>query len=246
MDKIFKEEHRVTYGDCDETGKIQLPNLIEHFMQVSNDQLTKEEAGIHDLLKKNLGWVVVEYHLDIMRLPKAGEKITVTTNGSGYNRFFEYRDFGIIDSTNKKIVDVKSQWVILDLKNRKITEADKQMMEKFGNPYLKRMPRFKRVRPLKKYDTEKSYAVRYYDLDTNHHLTNSIYFDWMIDTLPRDFLNTHTVKSIDISFKKEVQYGDQARSSVKFDQDNLVSYHLISNQDEVSQWQKLVGKIIRA
>ena len=164
MEKIFKEEHQVTYGDCDETGRIQLPKLIEHFMQVSNDQLTQGGAGIKDLLKQNLGWVVVEYHLDVERLPKAGEKITVTTNGSGYNRFFEYRDFGIIDSTNKKIVDAKSQWVILDLENRKITEADSQMMEKFGNPYLKHMPRFKRLRPLKEkeYESNKTYAVRYY------------------------------------------------------------------------------------
>lgn len=234
MEKIFKEEHQVTYGDCDETGKIQLPKLIEHFMKVSNDQLTQGNAGIHDLLKQNLGWVVVEYHLDLERLPEAGEKITVTTNGSGYNRFFEYRDFGIIDSTNKKIVDVKSQWVILDLKNRKITEADSQMMEKFGNPYLKHMPRFKRLRPLKDYESSKTYAVRYYDLDTNHHLTNSVYFDWMIDTLPREFLNSHTAKSVDISFKKEVQYGDQALSELTLDQDMLTSYHLISNQGEIS------------
>lgn len=148
--------------------------------------------------------------------------------------FFEYRDFGIIDSTNKKIVGVKSQWVILDLKNRKITEADSQMMEKFGNPYLKHMPHFKRLRPLKEYDSSQTYAVRYYDLDTNHHLTNSVYFDWMIDTLPREFLNSHTVKSVDISFKKEVQYGDQALSELTLDQNTLTSYHLISNQGEVS------------
>ncbi len=75
MEKIFKEEHQVTYGDCDETGKIQLPKLIEHFMKVSNDQLTQGNAGIHDLLKQNLGWVVVEYHLDLERLPEAGEKL---------------------------------------------------------------------------------------------------------------------------------------------------------------------------
>ena len=128
MEKIFKEEHQVSYGDCEETGKIQLPHLIEHFMQVSNDQLTSGGAGIHDLLKQNLGWVV----------------------------------------------------------------------------------------------------------DTNHHLTNSIYFDWMIDTLPREFLNSHTVKSIDISFKKEVQYGNQALAEVELDQDTLTSYHLISNQGEES------------
>ena len=32
MEKIFKEEHQVSYGDCDETGKIQLPHLIEHLL----------------------------------------------------------------------------------------------------------------------------------------------------------------------------------------------------------------------
>ncbi len=234
MEKIFKEEHQVSYGDCDETGKIQLPHLIEHFMQVSNDQLTSGGAGIHDLLKQNLGWVVVEYHLDIDRLPEAGEKITVTTNGSGYNRFFEYRDFGIIDSTNKKIVDVKSQWVILDLKNRKINEEYDILIKKYGNKKFIQIKRFNILSPLIEYRSSKKYTVRYYDLDTNHHLTNSIYFDWMIDTLPREFLNSHTVKSIDISFKKEVQYGDQALAEVELDQDTLTSYHLISNQGEAS------------
>jgi medium-chain acyl-[acyl-carrier-protein] hydrolase len=56
----------------------------------------------------------------------------------------------------------------------------------------------------------------------------------MIDTLPREFLNSHTVKSVDISFKKEVQYGDQALSELTLDQNTLISYHLISNQGEVS------------
>lgn len=56
----------------------------------------------------------------------------------------------------------------------------------------------------------------------------------MIDTLPREFLNSHTAKSVDISFKREVQYGDQAVSELTLDQDTLTSYHLISNQGEIS------------
>src|SRR5699024_12373951 len=108
-------------------------------------------------------------------------------------RSSDLRDFGIIDYTNEKIVDGKSQWVILDLKNRKITEADDQMMQKFGNPYLKHMPRFKRLRPLKEYRSSKKYTVRYYDLDTNHHLSNSIYFVRIIDTLPREYLYSLTI-----------------------------------------------------
>ena len=47
-------------------------------------------------------------------------------------------------------------------------------------------------------------------------------------------MNSHTAKSVDISFKKEVQYGDQAVSELTLDQDMLTSYHLISNQGEIS------------
>ena len=35
MEKIFKEEHQVSYGDCDETGKIQLPHLIEQLIMIN-------------------------------------------------------------------------------------------------------------------------------------------------------------------------------------------------------------------
>ena len=75
MEKIFKEEHQVSYGDCDETGKIQLPHLIELFMQVSNDQLTSGGAGIHDLLKQNLGWGVVSIILILTACLKLVKKL---------------------------------------------------------------------------------------------------------------------------------------------------------------------------
>ena len=66
----------------------------------------------------------------------------------------------------------------------------------------------------------------------------------MIDTLPREFLNSHTIKSIDISFKKEVQYAAQALSEVKLDSERLTSYHLISNQGETSALAEIVWREI--
>lgn len=229
---LYQEEHQISYSNADENGYLKLPSLIDFMMEVSNNQLKKHHAGIEDFLKKGLGWVVVDYHFDVIRLPKAGEKITFTAEPSGYNRFFEYRDFGAIDENGNKIIDVKSQWVVLDLKNRKIVESDTELMKAFDNPELKKMPRFLRMRPLKEYDYSQDYRVRYYDLDTNHHLTNSRYFDWIIDSLDRDFLNKHQIKTIDITFKKEVKYGETAQVNVKLDQDALISDHEIIHGDE--------------
>lgn len=239
---VYKQKHLITYSDADENGNLKLPALINFMMETSNQQLTAGGAGISDFLKKGLGWVVVDYHFDIKRLPAAGEEITFTTNASGYNRFFEYRDFGAYDKDDNKIIDVKSQWVILDLKKRKIVEANPELMQAFGNQELKKMPRFKRLRALATYESSQDYRVRYYDLDTNHHLTNSRYFDWVIDSLDRDFLNSHDLTGIDITFKKEVKYSQIAQSKLKLDHDNLISYHLISHDSDTCALAELKWK----
>lgn len=240
--EIFKQEQVIDYGDCDEQGRLELPFLIEYMMEVSNTQLSNGHAGVNDLMEQGLGWVVLDYNFTINRLPKAGEKVFFTTNASGYNRLFVYRDFSVEDENGEKLVEVKSQWVILDLTTRKVTAPDPNLMKKFNNPELKKLPRFKKARPLKEWDNSQPYRVRYYDLDTNHHLTNSRYFDWMVDVLPRNFLNTHEPVSINITFKKEVKYRQEAQSLVKLDEEKLTTNHEIKNGDDVAALAKIVWR----
>lgn len=232
--EVFKQTQIIDYGDCDEQGRLELPFLVEYMMEVSNIQLAQKGAGINDLMAGGLGWVVIDYNFTFKRLPQAGEKVVFTTNASGYNRFFVYRDFGVEDANGEKIIDVKSQWVILDLKTRKGIAPDPKFMVKFDNPELARLPHFKRSRQLKEWDHDQPYRVRYYDLDTNHHLTNSRYFDWMVDVLPRDFLNAHQPEFLNITFKKEVKYGQEAQSLVKIDKEKLVTSHEIKNGSDVA------------
>ncbi|WP_252902544.1 acyl-ACP thioesterase domain-containing protein [Paucilactobacillus hokkaidonensis] len=56
------------------------------------------------------------------------------------------------------------------------------------------------------------YRVRYYDIDSNHHVNNSHYFDWMLDVLGADFLKTHTLKKMNIKYAREIRYGQMVDS----------------------------------
>lgn len=241
--KTFKLKHHISYSECDERGLIRMTNLVDLLMETSNIQLSQGKAGVKDFLERNLGWVVVNYHFEIDRLPQAGEEVYLTTTFSGYNRFFAYRDFSVETLKHQRILTVKSQWVIIDLDKRKIVAPDADIMASFDNEYLTRMPKFKRLKLKDIYDIKHEYRIRYYDLDTNHHLTNSKYFDFMIDTIPRDFINTHDLVSIDINFKKEVKYGELATAKSFIDKDKLISYQAILNKDNISalaeyQWKK--------
>ena len=120
-------------------------------------------------------------------------------------------------------------------------------MSELGIPLLKKLPRFPRLRVQDEYQNERQYRVRYDDLDTNHHMTNGHYFNWFIDTLDRDFLKNHIVKTIDIKFNLEVRYGETpySRVSVINDENGVKSYHTIADEDKNDKavceltWRKL-------
>lgn len=229
----YSETHRVEYNECDENEHLKLTAMIDLLMQVSEHQLDQGQAGTQALMKRGQGWVVTQYHVIIKRLPHPLEKITLSTVASGYNRFFEYRDFDISDDQGQEIVTAHSQWVLFDLHQRKLVPTDLKLMQSFQVPLLKKMPRFPRLRPQKTYAKQRQYRVRYDDLDTNHHLTNSHYFNWFVDMLDRDFLRHYLVSQIDIRFDQEVHYGQRPFSCMNLVKEGhgYASYHALKDEE---------------
>ena len=243
----YSEKHIVNYYECDENKNLKLPAMIDLMMSVSEHQLDSGNGSTNALTKRGLGWVVTQYHIEVARLPRPNEEIIIITEPFGYNRFLEYRNYAFTDQSGNELITVKSEWVLFDLKTRKLVSTDKEMMAEIGVPLLKKLPRFPRLRVQDEYQNERQYRVRYDDLDTNHHMTNGHYFNWFIDTLDRDFLKNHIVKTIDIKFNLEVRYGEEpySRVSVIKDETGIKSYHTIADEDKNDKavceltWRKL-------
>ena len=243
----YSEKHIVNYYECDENKNLKLPAMIDLMMSVSEHQLDSGNGSTNALTKRGLGWVVTQYHIEVARLPRPNEEIIIITEPFGYNRFLEYRNYAFTDQSGNELITVKSEWVLFDLKTRKLVSTDKEMMAEIGVPLLKKSPRFPRLRVQDKYQKERQYRVRYDDLDTNHHMTNGHYFNWFIDTLDRDFLKNHIVKTIDIKFNLEVRYGETpySRVSVIKNETGIKSYHTIADEDKNDKavceltWRKL-------
>ena len=51
------------------------------------------------------------------------------------------------------------------------------------------------------------YRVRFYDIDSNQHVNNAMYFNWLMDVLGYEFLIKHEVTQVTIRFDREVAYG---------------------------------------
>ena len=77
---------------------------------------------------------------------------------------------------------------------------------------------------------EKTFEVRYNDLDVNKHTNNGNYIIWAFEAIPYEFKDTHKIKTMDILFKKETKYGDKIISQLSF-KDGLTTLHRLKNEN---------------
>lgn len=234
----YRENYHIEYFDVDAYDHIKVSQLSNLMLQVSNNQLEKVGLGARELVDRALGWVVIQFHFDIIRLPKLGEDIVIETTPTGYNRFFCYRDFKITSAAGEDLVSVQSSWVIMDLNKRQMITLTDEIGDRIGVPEVKRGLKLPKIRIPEDINDDEGFAyrIRYYDLDANRHVNNSHYFEWMIDQLPLEIVENFTIQTIDLKFEQELRFGDHPISLIKteIDGDTAKTYHEIKNGDNIA------------
>ena len=230
--RTFSIEMEVPYYFVNFTGDIRLSALVDMMLLTSEKQLHQADADSTEMVKNNgLGWVVVQYHMDVKKMPRLGQKLKITTQATSYNKYFFYRDFWGDDEDGNRMVEATSAFVLIDIKARKIVSAADRLEDKFGAEETTKLVRFPRVKVPDEFDFEQAQHIGYYNIDVNKHVNNSYYFDWMVDTLDMDFISSHSLKSMDIKYDKELNMASDPVSYAKLDNTNNKSIHWIKNGD---------------
>lgn len=213
---IYTEEHRLTYYECDRTGRATLATLIDIAILASQDQSDALGLTTDFVQSHGVGWVVTQYAMTITRMPRLDETVTLAVRGSAYNPYFAYREFWIRDAAGQELAYITSIWVTMSQTTRRIVKIDPELVAPYHSEAVKRIPRL--PRPLHFEPTEttlsKPYQVRFFDIDPNRHVNNAHYFDWLLDTLPADFLLQHNLMHVDVRYENEVKYGHTVTSEV--------------------------------
>lgn len=242
--KAYTEEHEVVYYETNVTGHLNIGNLVDLCMLVSTDQSRKLGISTEKLDEMGYGWIVTQNIIDIKRLPVDHEKIKITTVAKSYNRYFCYRDFYMQDENDEEIVHMHTVFSLMDKSKRKIARIKEEIVGPYEGDYTTKLERLETPTQIKHIDFNKKYRVRFTDIDSNQHVNNIHYFEWMLDTLPKDFLMTHEVKHLNVMYKNEVRYGEVVDSNTQLLEDEQKTHHEIKVSDKISciadvQWQAI-------
>ncbi|MHA8138260.1 acyl-[acyl-carrier-protein] thioesterase [Lactobacillaceae bacterium Scapto_B20] len=243
--KEYSESHRVTYYETDNQNRVTIPMLINMVILVSEDQ--NESLGLSQdfILSFGVTWVVIQYDLEIDHLPTTNEKITLTTRSTSYNKYFAFREFWVMDENGEQCVYIKSLWVAMDMNQRRLATIPAEIVAPYQSEAVKLTPRFKKPKRIKALIGHHEYRIRYSDIDTNNHVNNTRYLEWMLDVLPYEFLVSHQPTHINLKYDNEVRYGTIVESDYETTkQDGLiVTNHEINNNGKLAAaanftWQK--------
>ncbi|VIR53009.1 acyl-ACP thioesterase [Streptococcus pneumoniae] len=242
MGLTYQMKMKIPFDMADMNGHIKLPDVILLSLQVSGMQSI--ELGVSDkaiLEEYNLVWIIVEYDIEVVRLPRFAEEITIETEALSYNRLFCYRRFTIYNEAEQELIHMMATFVLMDRDSRKVHVVEPEIVAPYQSDFDKKLIRGPKYESLEE-PISKDYHVRFYDLDMNGHVNNSKYLDWIFEVMGADFLTHYIPKKINLKYVKEVRPGGVITSAVE--RTGLESKHEITsdgatNAQAIITWQEI-------
>ncbi|PTN10081.1 acyl-[acyl-carrier-protein] thioesterase [Mangrovibacterium marinum] len=186
-----------------------VPAIVNHLLEAAWAHAQTLDWGYDLLQKHNMFWVLSRMYVEIGRLPRWQDTITLNTWSAGTDGMYAYREFMLTAENGDTILTANSAWLILDTESKKIVRLrdQKETFPRFTGSGICREP--KRLRH-KVDKSELSYVpVKHSDIDVNHHFNSVKALERVLDDYGIEFQNAYTPATIEMNYLKEGLPGDQ-------------------------------------
>lgn len=204
----FQKEYEVLYFQTGQ-NKEATPVSILHFLEdIAISHSESVGLGIDRLLEERMGWVLNRWYVTMERYPKLGEKILLETWPSKFERFYANREFSIRDTQGNGLGKASSLWIFLNLDKKRPQRIPSHFEEVYGVTAKTAIADpFNELPTMTAVDGSTRFHVRRSDIDTNRHVNNTRYVEWMIEGIPEDLAREYQLTELEVIYKKETRYG---------------------------------------
>lgn len=218
---IYEEKIRVRYAETGVRGLIKPVSAFNYFQDIMSRHCGLMKVSAYDLFENGFAWVVIKYHIKIIRYPKWNDRITVKTWRYPFKNLYELRQFEIYDTNGSLLICAKSSWIVINLTTKRPTRLSKslptEMMDGLQHPVFDDI---NSVPEINTPDAERFFNIRMHDLDFNTHVNNSVYIVWALETVPENIITQYRPEEIFISYINESLYGDRIKSEIEQETDH--------------------------
>ena len=227
--------HSYTVGDneVDCFGRLKPSMLLFYAQDVAGRHCQLLGTDADSMAARRLFWAVLRHRVQVTRMPRRDEKITVQTWPMPTTRVAYPRATVGCDQAGNELFRIISIWIIMDLDTRAMILPGKSGVEVAGlltgselappHSLVPRAMAHEQIRP-----------VRFSDLDRNGHMNNCRYLEWVTDLLPGSFHSAHSVKEFTVCYLTEAREGEQLNLSWELDAGGKMQVEATRQEEAVS------------
>ncbi|MBU0994610.1 MAG: hypothetical protein KJ737_19110 [Proteobacteria bacterium] len=199
-------QRKINYNDIDRYYDLKIGAMIRMLQEAA--VLHSEEAGVasYQLHEQGVSWILNRIRLDIHRYPKLGEEIIISTWSRGIKGYKAFRDYEIF-CHNEKMASISSIWLLFNKNQCRIMKIPEDISSCYDMISEKACEfDLDTWKPDKKFEPDLTHDIttRIGDYDTNGHVNNAVYFDF-IETLFAPYMtNGRRIFSMNLFFSKEI------------------------------------------
>jgi len=226
MNNYFEKEFDLRYYEMDAIAQATPVTIMTLLQETAADHCLYAGHSLFELMEQNLGWVLLSGAMQMERYPSYKEKITIRTWISTYHSIRGIRENIILDKDGNIIGRAKGLWLFYDIERRRPTKVAVSFKDAWGTDETISLDSniTDKLQPLEITKDAKEFKVNLYDTDTNKHVNNIRYLQWVMESIPEEILKDYYLHTIDGRFIAEAQYGDVLLSSIKQDDECSFSH----------------------
>lgn len=203
------KDYEIRYTDVDVSDNLKLSSLLS--LMEESACLSAEELGFgYSFLRpRNIGFIMVNWYIEMNRAVKLGETLTVRTWPIKPKRLIVFRDFELYVG-NEKVGVATSRWCIVDLVGFKMlpgTAVFSDEME-FNTKRSVEIANVK-VPEVEGGELRYSKVVTYSDYDHYYHVNNTKYADFLLDAFTVDEIKDRSFSCVKITYVKQCKEGEK-------------------------------------
>lgn len=214
----FTTQAKANYYDCDCTNRLKISSAMKYMQQTSSEQLEYLGFSPDKLYSESMVFLLSKMCIKVHRMPLCSEELVVGTAPTIPRGARFVREFIIDSREGERLISALSLWVLVDPGSRKILRP-----QQFPYPIPFQSSQLTAIiddialpKGLKeKAECLTEIPIRYSHIDSNSHVNNTVYADFVCDVLPYEELTFCGLDTLTIGFQNEARWNEVVRVSTQ-------------------------------
>ncbi len=216
MAGIWTENRRIRASDLTPDGTASVLALATYFQEAAGHHADALGVSMQEMLAQDQAWVLARLRMEIDRLPHWEEEIVLETWPSGLDGLVATRAFVVRDEAERTVAKGTSAWLVIDTERRRPLRPPSALYDIEVPDRPAPLDRKDDDLPAPaRADRDRTFTVRYHDLDLNRHVNNVRYLEWALETLPPEVLDERRCTGLALQFEAETTFGDPVRATAE-------------------------------